>query len=35
MDELQMISSNDWQDCYRIMDGYLFVVTQKRNELRR
>lgn len=28
MDELQMISSNDWQDCYRIMDGYLFVVNK-------
>jgi hypothetical protein len=28
MDELQMISSSDWQDCYRIMDGYLFVVNK-------
>ena len=28
MDELRMISSNDWQDCYRIMDGYLFVVNK-------
>ena len=28
MDELQMIFSSDWQDCYRIMDGYLFVVNK-------
>ena len=28
MTKLQMISSNDWQDCYRIMDGYLFVVNK-------
>lgn len=28
MDELQIIASNDWQDCYRIMDGYLFIVNK-------
>ncbi len=28
MNELQIISSNEWQDCYRIMDGYLFVVNK-------
>ena len=28
MTELQMISSSDWQDYYRIMDGYLFVVNK-------
>lgn len=28
MNELEIVSSNDWQDCYRIMDGYLFVVNK-------
>lgn len=28
MNELQMILSSDWQNCYRIMDGYLFVVNK-------
>ncbi len=28
MDALQIISSNEWQDCYKIMDGYLFVVNK-------
>ena len=28
MDGMQMISSNDWQDIYRIKDVYLFVVNK-------
>lgn len=28
MEELQMIASSDWQDCYRIMNEYLFVVNK-------
>ncbi len=28
MDEIEMVSSNDWQDCYKIMDGYLFVINK-------
>lgn len=28
MDEIEIISSSEWQDCYRIMDGYLFVVNK-------
>lgn len=23
-----MVSSNEWQDCYRILEGYLFVVNK-------
>lgn len=26
--ELEMILANEWQDCYKIMDGYLFVVNK-------
>lgn len=30
MRELELISSNEWQDRYRIMEGYLFVVNKFR-----
>ena len=29
---MEIISSNEWQDCYRIMDGYLFVVNKFREK---
>lgn len=29
---MEIVSSNDWQDCYRIVDGYLFVVNKFREK---
>lgn len=28
VNELEMILLNEWQDCYKIMDGYLFIVNK-------
>lgn len=28
MDSLEIVSSNEWQDCYRIVGGYLFIVNK-------
>ncbi len=30
--DMEIISSNEWQDCYRIVEGYLFIVNKFREK---